>query len=102
MQEGGIGPHLDSTVSDPDYRLRNRVRESDLRRHLVNEIGVQEDLIQDDGRPDPRFAASTEELTRQGITDYQLHYALQTISRLGRLQQPPQIAATPGRPRASR
>ena len=103
VQEGGIAPDiLVPQLSDPDYRSRSRVRESDLRRHLVNEIGVQEDLIQDDGRPDPRFASSAEELTRQGITDYQLHYALQTLSRLGRLQQPPQIAATPGRRRASR
>ena len=65
VQEGGITPDiLVPQISDPDYRLRNRVRESDLRRHLVNEIGVQDDLIQDDGRPDPRFAATTEELTR--------------------------------------
>jgi carboxyl-terminal processing protease len=95
VQEGGITPDITvPQLSDADYRLRaGRIRESDLRRHLVNEIGVQEDLIQDDGRPDPRFAASIEELTRQGITDYQLHYALQTIARLARLQQPPQIAA---------
>jgi len=103
VQEGGIAPDiLVPQLSDPDYRSRNRVRESDLRRHLVNEIGVREDLIQDDGRPDPRFASSAEELTRQGITDYQLHYALQTLSRLGRLQQPPRIAATPGRRRGGR
>ena len=58
VQEGGIGPDIQvPQLSDPDYRSRSRVRESDLRRHLVNEIGVQEDLIQDDGRPDPRFAA---------------------------------------------
>jgi carboxyl-terminal processing protease len=104
VQEGGITPDIAvPQLSDPDYRLRtSRVRESDLRRHLVNEIGVQEDLIQNDGRPDPRFAASTEELTRQGITDYQLHYALQTISRLARLQQPPQIAGGGARPTGSR
>src|SRR6185295_17297278 len=104
VQEGGITPDiLVPQLSDADYRLRTaRVRESDLRRHLVNEIGVQEDLIQDDGRPDPRFAASTEELTRQGITDYQLDYALQTIARLARLQPPPQIAAAPARRTGSR
>jgi len=104
VQEGGITPDIAvPQLSDPDYRQRaSRVRESDLRRHLVNEIGVQEDLIQDDGRPDPRFAASTEELTRQGITDYQLHYALQTIARLARLQQPPQIAAGSARRTGSR
>ena len=104
VQEGGITPDITvPQLSDADYRLRaSRVRESDLRRHLVNEIGVQEDLIQDDGRPDPRFAASSEELTRQGITDYQLHYALQTIARLARLQQPPQIAAGAARRTGSR
>ncbi|HEV2816349.1 MAG TPA: S41 family peptidase [Allosphingosinicella sp.] len=104
VQEGGITPDINvPQLSDPDYRQRlARVRESDLRRHLVNEIGVQEELIQDDGRPDPRFAASTEELTRQGITDYQLHYALQTIARLARLQQPPQIAAGSARRTGSR
>ena len=47
----------------PTTGSRNRVRESDLRRHLVNEAGVQDDLIQDDGRPDPRFAATAEQLT---------------------------------------
>jgi carboxyl-terminal processing protease len=102
VQEGGITPDiLVPQLSDPDYRSRTRVRESDLRRHLVNELSVQEDLIQDDGRPDPRFAATAEELTQRGITDYQLHYALQTISRLGR---PAQTAAAPapGRRRASR
>jgi carboxyl-terminal processing protease len=103
VQEGGINPDIQvPQLSDPDYRSRSRVRESDLRRHLVNEIGVQEDLIQDDGRPDPRFASSAEELTRAGITDYQLHYALQTISRLSRLQPAPQIAETTARRRASR
>ena len=98
VQEGGITPDiLVPQISDPDYRSRNRVRESDLRRHLVNEIGVQDDLIQDDGRPDPRFAASAEELTRRGITDFQLHYAVQTIARLGRT-----AAAAAGRRRRRR
>ncbi|MEA3065212.1 MAG: carboxyl-terminal processing protease, partial [Sphingomonadales bacterium] len=39
--------------------------------------------VQDDGKPDPRFTASAEDLKKQGIKDFQLHYALQTISRLG-------------------
>jgi carboxyl-terminal processing protease len=87
VQEGGIAPDIDvPQLSDPDYRSRSRVRESDLRRHLVNEVGVQDDVIQDDGRPDPRFAASADELRQRGIEDFQLHYALQTITRLGRVQ----------------
>ncbi len=103
VQEGGITPDvLVPQLTDPDYRSRNRVRESDLRRHLVNEVGVQDELIQDDGRPDPRFAASTEELTQRGITDYQLHYAVQTIARLGRPAPPPRVAAAPAGRRGSR
>jgi len=93
VQEGGITPDiLVPQLSDPEYRTRTRVRESDLRRHLVNETAVQEDVIQDDGRPDPRFAATAEELRQRGVTDFQLHYALQTIARLG----PRQAAAPAG------
>ncbi|HEX9931433.1 MAG TPA: S41 family peptidase [Allosphingosinicella sp.] len=85
VQEGGINPDvLVPQLSDPDYRSRTRVRESDLRRHLVNEASVGEEVIQDDQRPDPRFAATPEELRTRGITDYQLHYAVQTLSRLAR------------------
>lgn len=88
VQEGGVSPDIQvPQLSDPDYRSRTRVRESDLRRHLINETAVQEDVIQDDGRPDPRFAATPAELEQRGIQDYQLHYALQTIGRLGRVQQ---------------
>ena len=73
-------------LSDPDYRTRNRVRESDLRRHLVNEAGIRDDVLQDDNRPDPRFQLTAAQLEAQHIEDYQLHYALQTISRLGRIR----------------
>lgn len=87
VQEGGVTPDiLVPQLTDPDYSSRTRVRESDLRRHLVNESGVEDDLVQDDGRPDPRFAATAEELEQRGIEDFQLHYALQTIARLGRVQ----------------
>jgi carboxyl-terminal processing protease len=85
VQEGGINPDVTvPQLSDPDYRSRTRVRESDLRRHLVNEASVGEDVIQDDGRPDPRFAATPEELRTRGVTDFQLHYAVQTLARLPR------------------
>ncbi len=87
VQEGGVTPDiLVPQLSDPDYASRTRVRESDLRRHLVNEISVEEEVIQDDGRPDPRFSATAEELKQRGIEDYQLHYALQTVARLDRTQ----------------
>jgi carboxyl-terminal processing protease len=95
VQEGGITPDIDvPQLSDPDYKVRPRFREADLRRHLINEIAVTNDVLQDDGKPDPRFAATAEELKRKGIEDYQLHYALQTLTRLGRGAQ---TAAAPGR-----
>ena len=88
VQEGGITPDIAvPQLSDPDYKSRPRFREADLRRHLINETKVDDDVVQDDGKPDPRFAATAEELKKRGIKDFQLHYALQTISRLGKVQQ---------------
>lgn len=87
VQEGGVSPDLRvPQLSDPDFASRTRVRESDLRRHLVNEAGIRDDVLQDDGRPDPRFAATAAELEQRGIEDYQLHYAVQTIARMTRVQ----------------
>ncbi|SMF74067.1 S41 family peptidase [Allosphingosinicella indica] len=87
VQEGGITPDLEiPQLSDPDYKARPRFREADLRRHLINEIKVEDDVIQDDGKPDPRFAATAEELKKKGVEDFQLKYALDTIARLGSRQ----------------
>jgi carboxyl-terminal processing protease len=85
VQEGGITPDIHvPQLSDPDYKSRPRLREADLRRHLINEIKVEDDVVQDDAKPDPRFTATPEELKKKGIEDFQLHYALQSIARLGR------------------
>jgi carboxyl-terminal processing protease len=87
VQEGGIQPDIEvPQLSDPDYEDRPVFRESDLRRHLVNELKVEDEVIQDDGKPDPRFTATAEELEKKGIEDYQLHYAVQAIARLGNTQ----------------
>jgi carboxyl-terminal processing protease len=103
VQEGGIAPDIVvPQLSDPDYRSRNRVRESDLRRHLVNEAGVRDDLIQDDGRPDPRFQLTAEQLQQRGIRDFQLDYAVRTLARLSPAQQPPRVAGASPRPSARR
>jgi hypothetical protein len=32
-------------------------------------------VLEDDGKPDPRFAATAEQLKAKGIEDFQLHYA---------------------------
>jgi carboxyl-terminal processing protease len=83
VQEGGITPDIAvPQISDPDIASRRVVRESDLRRHLINEAKVDDAFIQDDGKLDPRFAATPEELKKKGIEDFQLHYALQTLTRL--------------------
>jgi carboxyl-terminal processing protease len=87
VQEGGITPDITvPQLSDPDVRQRKFTRESDLRRHLINEAKVEDSIVQDDSKPDPRFTATPDELKKKGITDFQLHYALQTIGRLGKAQ----------------
>jgi hypothetical protein len=57
VQEGGIDPDIIvPQLSDPDYKDRPRLREADLRRHLINEAKVDDKVLEDDGKPDPRFA----------------------------------------------
>lgn len=85
IQEGGIRPDVRvPQLSDPDYKLRQPVRESDLRRHLLNEAKASDPALEEDSKPDPRFSMTAEELKAKGITDFQLSYALQTIARLGK------------------
>jgi len=84
VQEGGIEPDVTvPQLSDADYKDRPVFRESDLRRHLINEIKADDKVIEEDTKTDPRFTATAEQLKKQGIDDFQLHYALQTIGRLG-------------------
>ena len=91
VQEGGIKPDLlVPQISDPDYKDRPVLREADLRHHLLNQQKVDDSVLEDDVRTDPRFAATPEELKKQGIEDFQLHYAVQTIARLG--AKTPQVA----------
>ena len=84
VQEGGIEPDIMvPQLSDPDYKTRPRFRESDLRKHLINEVKLEDDVLEEDAKDDPRFTETAEELEKKGIEDFQLHYALQTIGRLG-------------------
>ncbi|RXR29485.1 S41 family peptidase [Sphingobium fluviale] len=86
IQEGGIKPDVRvPQVSDPDYKLRQPVRESDLRRHLRNEAKASDPTLEEDLKADPRFAMTAEQLKAKGITDFQLFYAVQTIGRLGKV-----------------
>ncbi|QJQ32260.1 S41 family peptidase [Sphingomonas lacunae] len=83
VQEGGIVPDIRvPQISDPDYRSRPVFREADLRRHLVNETAIDNRAVEEDTNPDPRFSQTAEQVRAQGIEDFQLHYALQTVTRL--------------------
>ena len=85
VQEGGIEPDIIvPQLSDPDYKSRPRFREADLRKHLINEAKVDNSVLEDDTRPDPRFTATAEQLKARGVTDFQLNYALETIARLAK------------------
>jgi carboxyl-terminal processing protease len=83
VQEGGIRPDIVvPQLTDADRKERPRLREADLRRHLINEAKISDDVLQDDGKDDPRFAATPEQLEKAGVKDFQLDYAVKTISRL--------------------
>ena len=84
VQEGGIKPDIQvPQLSDPDYKKRVAIRESDLRRHLVNEMQDDAKELEEDIADDPRFAMTAEQLKAKGIEDFQLHYAMETLNRLG-------------------
>jgi carboxyl-terminal processing protease len=84
VQEGGIKPDISvPQISDPDYKKRVTMRESDLRRHLVNDLAVEDKELESDLAEDPRFAMTTAQLEAKGIKDFQLHYAMETLERLG-------------------
>ena len=48
----------------------------------VNQAKIKDDVLEDDGKTDPRFTATAAELEKKGIKDYQLDYALKTLKRL--------------------
>jgi len=88
VQAGGIDPDIPvPQLSDPDYKDRKVVREADLRRHLLAQSNVQDKLLEADNTPDPRFMMTPAALEKQGIKDFQLYYALNTIKRLSSTTQ---------------
>jgi len=103
VQEGGIEPDVKvPQLSDPDYKNRPKFRESDLRRHLINEIKTDNAALEEDGKEDPRFAATAEELKKKGIDDFQLDYALKTLARLAAKPGAAVAQAAPARKPATR
>jgi carboxyl-terminal processing protease len=93
VQEGGIDPDITvPQLSDPDYKDRPVTREEDLRRHLLNQVKVDDKLLESDTTPDPRFTATAAELKKKGIDDFQLYYALNTVRRAAGLGPIPATA----------
>jgi len=83
VQAGGIEPDIVvPQLSDSDYKSRPRVREADLRRHLLSQASVKDDVLETDATTDPRFSATSEELEKKGVKDFQLDYAIKTLKRL--------------------
>ena len=84
VQAGGINPDIVvPQLSDADYKDRPRIREADLKRHLVAQAKVEDAILEKDDTTDPRFAMTAAQLEKQGIKDFQLDYALKTLKRLG-------------------
>ncbi|MBO9498816.1 MAG: S41 family peptidase [Novosphingobium sp.] len=82
VQEGGIAPDIRvPQLSDPDAAKRAKfaLRESDLKKHLVNEVDLDDRQLEDDKQVDPRFQKTPEELKKEGIDDFQLYYAVATL-----------------------
>ncbi len=101
VQEGGIKPDITvPQLSDPDLarRAKFRMRESDLRGHLINELALEDEALEQDSLDDPRFKLTAAELEEQGVEDFQLHYALQTLRRTA----PSSMASRPAKKPAAK
>jgi carboxyl-terminal processing protease len=84
VQEGGIEPDIRvPQLSDPDAAKRQQraLRESDLRGHLINEVDLEDEALEFDGKADPRFSLTADQLKEQGVEDFQLDYAIRTLRR---------------------
>ncbi len=101
VQEGGIKPDIAvPQISDPDFVLRQKyqTRESDLRGHLINEVGMKDEEMEGDKISDPRFQLTAAQLEAQGIKDFQLNYAADTLRRTTRST----VALRPGTQRTAK
>jgi carboxyl-terminal processing protease len=102
VQAGGITPDIAvPQLSDPDYKSRIVIREADLRNHLLAQKQVDQKLLETDSTPDPRFLAKADDLKKEGIKDFQLYYAINTLKRLA-TPKTETIAASGGAPKKSR
>ena len=94
VQAGGIQPDIAvPQLSDPDYKSRPKVREADLRRHLLSQAAVKDEVLENDTTTDPRFTATAAELEKKGVKDFQLDYAIKTLKRLAPAPAATSVAA---------
>lgn len=83
VQELGVQPDiLVPQLSDPDLNNRPRLREADLRNHLINNSSGASRTEEVDDKPDPRFNATADALKKLKIDDFQLDYAIKVLKRL--------------------
>jgi len=100
VQAGGIEPDIVvPQLSDPDYKDRPRIREADLRRHLLAQAKVEDAVLEHDDSTDPRFVQTSAELEKAGVKDFQLDYAIKTLKRLSGKAAPATIASAAGSPK---
>ncbi len=99
VQENGIEPDVQvPQLSDASRADRPRLREADLRKHLINEIkDGTEKIVENDNKSDPRFVATPEALKKAGIVDFQLDYATKLLTRLAPSAPVQTAAVTIGR-----
>lgn len=84
VQEAGIEPDVQvPQLTDTRNTDRPRLREADLRKHLINELKEGSDkIVENDDKSDPRFVATPEALKKAGVIDFQLDYATKLLARL--------------------
>jgi carboxyl-terminal processing protease len=99
VQAGGVDPDITvPQLSDEDYKDRPRVREADLRRHLLSDAKADDKLLENETTADPRFSVTFAELEKKGVKDFQLDYAVKALKRLGGATS----VASAGEPRKTR
>lgn len=99
VQTLGIEPDVTvPQLSDVNYKDRTRIRESDLRRHLINDVKAGDKTLEADDKVDPRFMETAEALKKRGVEDYQLDYALKTLNRLAPRVAVAQLKPAPATP----
>jgi carboxyl-terminal processing protease len=85
VQEQGIEPDIDVAQLSSDQKPGDKspfLSEAELGGHLVNTKKATDRSEEKDAKIDPRQSATAEQLKKQGVDDFQLHYALQVLRRM--------------------